>query len=307
VRLAVLVVAATALVACRRGPFTQPLVLAGGARVPAEVLNDGHEAYMLYCYACHGDKGDGKGPSSPGMRPPPRDFTQGTFKFAGVATPGLPHDEDLMVLVHQGLDGTPMLPWDITDLERHAIIQYLKTFSPKWKEELPGDRVVPDGADPWLGKEADAVEAGRRLYHLSGAQMDARTGKPSQIYAGCNACHPSYLPRQEIASLGQRILGKSPELRADPYRPAADKPSDYVVEGHQVLAMPTDFLFQRIKNGTDLVALYRTIAAGIGGTAMPTWKGALTDADLWALAHYVKSLSDVRGTGAAFALAATLR
>ena len=47
-------------------------------------LNDGHDAYMIYCYACHGEKGDGRGPSSSGLRPPPRDFTRASFKFARV-------------------------------------------------------------------------------------------------------------------------------------------------------------------------------------------------------------------------------
>jgi mono/diheme cytochrome c family protein len=306
VRRAVLLIV---LAGCRsRGPFSEPLALAGGRSVTAEELNDGHEAYTLYCYACHGAHGDGRGPSSPGMRPPPRDFTLGTFKFAGVAVPGLPHDEDLMALVHNGLDGTPMLPWDVGERERHAIVQYIKTFSSRWKEEEPGDKVMPEGPDPWFGpgKEEEGLKLGRRLYHLAGAQMDPKTGRPIQVYAGCNACHPSYVPREELAAMGLEVLGKPPELRPDLYSPAADKPSDFLIDGHRLLAMPTDFLFQRVKNGTSLVSLYRTIASGIGGTAMPTWKGVLTDGDLWAIAHYVKSLADVRGTSEAFAISARL-
>ena len=29
---------------------------------------------------------------------------------------------------------------------------------------------------------------------------------------------------------------------------------------------------------------------------MPTWKGALPDDDLWAMAYYVRSLIDIKGT-----------
>ncbi len=66
--------------------------------------------------------------------------------------------------------------------------------------------------------------------------------------------------------------------------------------------LPTDFLFHPIKNGTDPLTLFRTIAAGVGGTAMPTWKGSLKDADLWALVHYVRRLALLRDTPAATAL-----
>ncbi|MDB4971110.1 MAG: Cytochrome c class, partial [Myxococcales bacterium] len=45
-----------------------------------------------------------------------------------------------------------------------------------------------------------------------------------------------------------------------------------------------------IYKGTELVDLYRVIAAGIGGSGMPTWKGALPEDDLWSLAYYVVKL-----------------
>jgi len=36
----------------------------------------------------------------------------------------------------------------------------------------------------------------------------------------------------------------------------------------------------------------------VGGTAMPTWKGALPEEDLWALVHFVDSLVKMKGTDA---------
>ena len=66
--------------------------------------------------------------------------------------------------------------------------------------------------------------------------------------------------------------------------------------------LPTDFLFHPIKTGTEPLTLFRTIAAGVGGTAMPTWKGSLKDADIWALVHYVRRLALLRDTPAASAL-----
>jgi mono/diheme cytochrome c family protein len=294
------------LSACHARPrFTEPLKLAGGRVVSAEVLNDGHDAYMLYCYACHGEKGDGRGPSAPGMRPPPRDFTTGAFKFGGVQVGTLPHDEELADLIKRGLAGTPMLSWDVSERERLAIVQYLKTFSPRWKEEPPGDRVLPDSRDPWEGKEEDARAIGKQLYHFV-FEINPRTKQPSGPMAGCNKCHPSYVTETELATLAKEIPAGPPEPREDMHWPMAKPSTDFLVDGRPVTILPTDFLFHPIKNGDTVPALFRTIAAGINGAAMPTWKGSLKDADIWAIAHYIKGLADIRGTPEALALSIRL-
>jgi mono/diheme cytochrome c family protein len=281
---------------CRSGArFSGPLTL-GGKSVAAEILNEGHEVYLHYCYACHGEKGDGQGPAAPAMRPPPRDLTTGTFKFAGVAAGELPQDEDLVQLLKRGLAGTPMLPWDLSDRERNAVVQYLKTLSPRWKTETPGEQVLPDAADPWKGREQEAMALGEAIYHLTGVVMDKATNMPKMVLAGCNACHPSYLATAELEALSQRTVGKPATLRENLHRPSL-KETEYKVGATKITALPTDFLFHNVKNGDDPLALFRTIAAGIGGTAMPTWKGSLKDADLWALVHYTRRLISLRDTG----------
>jgi mono/diheme cytochrome c family protein len=42
--------------------------------------------------------------------------------------------------------------------------------------------------------------------------------------------------------------------------------------------------------------LYRVIASGIGGTAMPTWKGSLPEEEIWAIVHFVDSLVAAKGS-----------
>lgn len=301
---AVLIVAAAA--GCRAKPrFAAPVKL-GGQTVSPDVLNDGYEAYMHYCYACHGEKGDGQGPSAPGMRPPPRDFTAGMFKFAGVAAGELPNDDDLMDLVKNGLVGTPMLAWDIPERERRAVVQYIKTFSPRWQTETPGDRIVPDKPDPWTGKEDEAIARGRRIYHLTGVEMDPVTNQPKTIFAGCVTCHPAYVSRDELNAMTMKLRGERAEFRDETFLPTL-KESEYAVGQKKIGVLAIDFLTQPVKNGTEPRSLFRTIAAGVGGTAMPQWKGALTDEALWALAHYVRSLAIARDTAAATALRATLK
>src|SRR6266498_2272162 len=122
-----LLLLACALAACKgyRAPhFDAPQKL-GGQVVPAGVLTSGARAYALYCRSCHGDKGDGKGTAARGLRPPPR-------------------DEDLERIVRTGLHGTAMLAWDgIPQPTVREIIQYVKTFSPRWKDEEPGEAITP--------------------------------------------------------------------------------------------------------------------------------------------------------------------
>ncbi len=289
---------------CRERPLFSEAMKLGGQTVAPEVLNEGYDAYTHYCRACHGDKGDGHGPSAPGMRPPPRDFTAGVFKFGGVSAGELPNDVDLEALVKNGLAGTPMLPWDISDRERHATIQYIKTFSERWKTEEPGKRLLPASPDPWLGKEALALELGKQLYHLSGASQDKDPqGQPQHLFLSCGSCHPNYLARTEIAALSKKLLGVVPEFRQDMYRPEA-KESDFLVGDKKMSILPPDLLFHPIKNGTSHDALFRSIASGVAGTAMPTWAESVKTDDLWALVHYVKYIADLRGSPQAAALRA---
>ena len=78
-------------------------------------------------------------------------------------------------------------------------------------------------------------------------------------------------------------------MRGDLYFPSP-KDSDY---GDKIL--PPDFTFNELRGGEHGGHLPR-LAAGIGGTAMPTWKNVLPEPDLWAMAHYVRWLVALRGT-----------
>lgn len=288
-----------------------------GESLDPHLLTSGYEAYMHYCYGCHGEKGDGLGPASATMRPPPRNFTIGLFKFPGTAFGQLPVDSALDRTIRRGLHGTPMLPWDIPAMERKAIIAYLKTLSPRWKEEgVPPE--VEISSDPWKGKpRAEALALGRQVYHV------ATEG------AGCSGCHASYETRQDISDLSKKITGEGiAEFSDEMYRTAL-KESEYPVaydakgessKNHQLL--PPDFLFHKVKTAYPVGAminegelnyipyteemqredLYRTIAVGIGGAAMPGWKGVLDENKLWALVYYVQSLVEKRGTPEAVAL-----
>jgi hypothetical protein len=76
-----------------------------------------------------------------------------------------------------------------------------------------------------------------------------------------------------------------------------------------VRAIPPDFLhdpMRSIRKGSEASDLFATLAAGVSGAGMPPWRGALSDAEIWDLAWYVRSLARLRGTDEAAALRARL-
>jgi mono/diheme cytochrome c family protein len=219
----------------------------------------GRATYQQYCRPCHGENGDGRGYSSLGLRPPPRDFTQALFKFGRTPIPSLPPDVELEHIIRNGLNGTAMLPWDVSDAELDDVVQYLKTFSPRWQIEKQGEPIVPFGE----ARVAEAVAHGDKVFHET---------------AQCFKCHEQRELKQTEFCLRWKPGWKSLDER-DCELPVRELPPD----------LRTDPL-RTIYRGTELVDLYRTIAAGIGGAGMPTWKGVLPERDLWAVAYYVRWL-----------------
>ena len=264
------VLAVACLASCKRRFPDDGLVL-GGRRVPYATLRNGWSAYGAYCRSCHGDDGDGHGPASIGMQPPPRDLRRGIVKFASVPSGQLPTDDDLARIIRGGLHGTPMRGWQLPDDDVDAIVQYLKTFSPRWRTGHAGDPISMP-ADPWLGRDDVARARGAQIYHS---------------VAQCWTCHAAYeTPRQivdDVFAVQHARLAETslrPELHF-----AVPQVTDW---GTRVL--PPDFAHDPLKAGDALSDLFRTIAAGVGGTSMPAWQGVLPDEDLWALAHYLRGL-----------------
>jgi mono/diheme cytochrome c family protein len=281
--------AAGIAVGCRReaavATFDHPVKL-GGVSVSPERLDRGAVGFTHYCRACHGAAGDGAGPSALGLRPAPRDLRLGVYKFAAVAAGQLPNDADFRRIITGGLHGTAMLAWDLRQPELDDVIAYVKTFSPRWQSEVPGEPITLT-PDPWTGRAAAGIERGRRVYHG---------------LAQCAvACHPAYATRAEIFAFAEELMKmRVEEFRPDLYASVA-KPSDF---GSPIV--PPDFTFNLLRAGESIPDIARAIASGVGGTAMPTWKNVLPDGDLWAMARYVGSLVALRGTPAADHLRARL-
>lgn len=256
----------------------------GTTTAASRQLEDGRRGYAMYCAGCHGERGDGNGPAARFLSPPPRDFRKGKIKFASVPAGSVPRDEDLLRVLERGLPGSAMPSFSLLSLdERRAIVAYLKTFSPSWQK--PPGAPVAIGPDPFRKKPEAAVAMGEALYHG---------------LAACSSCHAAYVTRTRLREILAQFDIPFEGFRDNLYEPIA-KDSEW---GYPI--RPPDFLFDRLKNGSAREDLVRTIAAGVGGTAMPAWGNALTNEQLWALAYYVESLVARRDTPEAAALRRSL-
>ncbi|MEK7704460.1 MAG: cytochrome c, partial [Myxococcota bacterium] len=188
------------LVACTSPTFGEALVL-GGRTISADALNRGHTVYLSYCASCHGVVGDGKGPAAASIVPPPRDFTRTEFRYVSVPKGSLPTDEDLLRVLDRGVPGTHMSAWQGLDAPtRQAVVDYLKTFSPRWRTETPRTPLVLP-ADPWAGSSVAAVARGAEIYHGTG---------------NCSCCHPTYQSDRAVGRAGTGAVGEDPRSGGDP-------------------------------------------------------------------------------------------
>jgi mono/diheme cytochrome c family protein len=122
----------------------------------------GSRLYQRYCVGCHGQSGDGTGENAQWIDPKPRDFTAAVFKCRSTPTGSLPTDQDLYNAITRGFVTTYMPPWfALTPQNRVDLIAYIKTFSPRWKDEQPGTPIsIP--AEP--GVTAEGILHGRQIF-----------------------------------------------------------------------------------------------------------------------------------------------
>jgi len=132
--------------------------------VTTESVERGRVLYVAYCAGCHGEHGDGRGPSKPYLSPPPMDFT--LIQASGASTqggqPGYHYDYrknevssisngDIYYVVLYGIPGSAMpqfkgqLPsekiWDVGNYVGWAFMG--------WKQEPNSGRYEELARQPW--------------------------------------------------------------------------------------------------------------------------------------------------------------
>src|SRR6266403_3353864 len=125
-------------------------------------VGTGRQLYFRYCWGCHGFRGDGNGENGPYLNILPRNFVAATLKCRSTPTGTLPTDEDLHDSVGRGFTNSNMPGWiSLTNQQRADMVAFIKTFSPRWKSDKPGDPIaVP--AEPALSLQS--IQHGKELF-----------------------------------------------------------------------------------------------------------------------------------------------
>lgn len=236
-----------------RDAFSYQIVQAGSASIETGAsLEHGKAVYLRRCVGCHGEKGDGKGPSPSTVAfgiAQPRDFTAGVFKFRTTPTGSLPLDSDIYRTITTGIRGTAMPPWfNLPEDDRWDVIHYIKTFSPDF-EDFPPEQpiVIPRPPRP----TPELIAHGKQVF----ADMK------------CWECH------------GNEGKGDGPK-------------SDTLKDDFGVRIPPANFTNGIFKSGPRPEDIFRTFMTGLSGTPMPSFSDSFTSPDDgWALTFYVLSLS----------------
>lgn len=274
------------LFSCQETGFKTGKTFIDGQSVDTETLNLGRQVYIEYCMACHGLTGEGNGPAAKGSNPPPRNFTQGLYKFGLSKDGALPSDEDFARIIKKGLHGTGMLAWDISPKQIYAVTQYLKSFAPQVWEKGDAANVgkkVELQKDPYgVARIESAVSRGKDVYHG---------------VASCQSCHMAYVPAKGFSDINKRING-SAVTEVDPTMYDLKlQESEYFLYEHKdklVKYLPPDFTWHDIRSAQTVEEIAYRLCAGVTGTGMPAWCGTVPDDDVWALSYYVKSLMDLK-------------
>ena len=206
--------------------------------------------YNRLCLACHGEKGDGRGPASPWLSPTPRDFTKGHYKWRSTPSGSPPTDKDLALTIRLGVTGTSMHGFGdyLTASQVNDLVDHVKSFaSPKFFNREKTLVNVPE--TPKVTKKL--LERGAQQF----------------VALGCASCH------------GKKGDGNGPASKT---LKRSEKAALYNLN-KTILRRPH-------QPGQELRATFTSIVTGLSGTPMPSYDGAAEPNDLWALSAFTASL-----------------
>ena len=100
-------------------------------------FNSAEEIYKGLCVRCHGEKGDGKGPTYLYIDPAPRDLTKAAFMNSK-------SEERFLASLQNGVPGTSMPPWArvLTEEQRKSVLDFVwASFVKEPRRELKAHKV----------------------------------------------------------------------------------------------------------------------------------------------------------------------
>ncbi|HEY1551063.1 MAG TPA: c-type cytochrome [Kofleriaceae bacterium] len=237
------------------------LALAATAHASPQDL-PGWSRYEQLCAACHGSRGDGRGPAAAYSRGEPRDFTRGEFEWRTTLFGTPPEDADLARTIKYGARGTSMPGFGdvLGNRDIAEMIAIVRAFAPN-------------------------VRAPRLAIAITIEPAPTTNGAAAWASAGCASCHGD-------DGRGNRALASPPyDLTREPLRRPreSDTPADRrraaawsIATGMTGTAMPgfpaadvwalADYVVQLNANAHD-----DRMAMGSAKLVVGTWPGADPD------------------------------
>jgi mono/diheme cytochrome c family protein len=264
-------------------------------------LRESAELYRQQCLHCHGTNGDGKGSTAPYLSPAPRDYQRGAFKWTALNDKARPRRADLYRVIENGVNGTAMLSFKrFSPTQIEGLVDYVRMLSIRGETE----RLLAGSYDADEGFKIEAVQEEYlsvwEKWDKSDASVIAYDGEvpastPEVIERGrvlfndatganCVSCHG--------------VKGHGDGASAMEVDPETGKPVLKKDDWGNELS-PRDLTAGIYRGGDRPIDLYRRLYAGINGSYMPAHSTIkdpqgnrkVTDEDLWALVHYVRSLA----------------
>jgi mono/diheme cytochrome c family protein len=170
--------------------------------------SSGQRTYETYCVGCHDPKGQGKGEAAAFLKPKPRNFVNGAFKYFHFGESGpLPSDDSLKTTIRNGLPGSAMPAFPLlTEQELQEVIGYVKNFR-------AGGWVSPEPTQAASKPAALAGETGTELFKR----------------AGCIGCH-QFDPLQAVGGVGPNLTHVGSRLSVEKIMQSIVAPNAVIAE-----------------------------------------------------------------------------
>ncbi len=262
-------------------------------------LKRGGVVYNARCAGCHGVTGDGAGPAGAHLRPRPRDYRKGIFKFTSTPYGNKPARHDLIRTIRRGAKGTsmPAFPW-MSEEDLNAVIDYVMYLSDRGEVEnyliIMSDEYFEDEDIDFM-EFTDAVDTAQTdwadaeenvvLPLTAEPRYDEESvvaGRTLFLSKGCASCH-GVDGKGQTEWINPEFLAKQAEL-------PEDQRIKINYDAWEEPAPAADLTAKMLHGGRRPIDIYRRIYTGINGTPMPAFDGlfAAEPESIWHLVHYVR-------------------